>query len=69
MFNSINKYFIRLSPNKIELRELLDRQASRAACEARKARETVVQETTSERIIVSMDSCDNRKSDFYFLNG
>ncbi len=23
MFNSINKYFIRLSPNQIELRELL----------------------------------------------
>jgi hypothetical protein len=29
MFNSINKYFIRLSPNQIELRELLDRQAIR----------------------------------------
>ena len=50
MFNSINKYFTRLTPNQIELRELLDRQASRAALQAREARETVVQETTSEVI-------------------
>ena len=41
MFNSINKYFTRLSPNQIELRELLDGQASRAAREARDVRETV----------------------------
>ena len=39
-----------MSPNQIELRELLDRQASRAAREVREARETVVQETTSEVI-------------------
>ena len=50
MFNSINKYFAPLTPNQIELRELLDRQASRAALQAREARETVVQETTSEVI-------------------
>ena len=50
MFNSINKYFTRLSPNQIELREFLARQASRAAREHQDARETLVQETASEVI-------------------
>ena len=50
MFNSINKYFTRLTPNEIELRELLDRQASQLALEAGEAQESVVQSEVINKI-------------------
>lgn len=56
MFNSINKYFTRLTPNEIELRKLLDRQASQLALEAGEAQESVVQ---SEEINKIDDDDDN----------